>query len=62
MVLKFNLQEYAICMKYISDFNKKIKKELKLFSVEMISEASIKVMTIEGKLRKNDTKWEKKSG
>ena len=50
-------------MKYVAGLSEYIRKELKLFTVESIHEATIKAIAIEGKLKKNDTKVDgKQSG
>lgn len=63
MVLEISLEEYPVYMKYVAGLNDYVRKELKLFTVETITEASVKAIAIEGKLRKDDTKGDgKQSG
>lgn len=52
MVLEIDLRNYAIFIKYISGLSEYIRREMKLLPLETISEASIKAIAIEGKLKK----------
>ena len=54
LVLDIALEEYPVYMKYVAGLSEYIRKELKLFTVESISEASAKAIAIEGKC--NETK------
>lgn len=56
MILDLDLGDYVIYMKYISGIHEYIRKELKMFSVNTISEASIKAIAIEGRHKKSDSK------
>jgi len=59
MALDVDLDEYTIYMKYVSGLHEYIRKELKMFSVKSITEASIKASAIEGRLKKHETKGSK---
>lgn len=52
MVLEITLEKYATFMKYISELQEYIQKELKMFSIDATLEASIKAIAIAGKLKK----------
>ncbi|KAL6124914.1 hypothetical protein ACLB2K_077422 [Fragaria x ananassa] len=52
MVLDIVLEDYSVYMKYVSGLNEYIRKELRLFPVESIAEASVKAIAIESKHRK----------
>ncbi|XP_020270925.1 uncharacterized protein LOC109846110 [Asparagus officinalis] len=53
MVLNIATDEYSIFMKYMTDLNEYIQKEMKLFKVETITEASVKTWHVA------DRCWEK---
>ena len=59
MALDIDLDDYTIYMKYIAGLHEYIRKELKLFSVASITEASIKAAAIEGRFKKHETKGTK---
>ncbi|KAK1377226.1 hypothetical protein POM88_033419 [Heracleum sosnowskyi] len=56
MVLDIPLEDYSIYMKYVAGLNEYIRKELKLFTIESIHEATVKAIAFEGKLKKSDNK------
>ena len=61
MVLNIVTEEYSIFMKYMVGLNDYIRKEMKLFSVETIAEASVKTIAIEGRQKEgNETKGDSK--
>ncbi|XP_004305946.1 PREDICTED: uncharacterized protein LOC101303732 [Fragaria vesca subsp. vesca] len=60
MVLDIVLEDYSVYMKYVSGLNEYIRKELRLFTVESIAEASVKAIAIESRLRKGEAKGEAK--
>jgi len=60
MALDIALKEYSVYMKYMAGLSDYIRKELKLFTVESIEEASAKAIAIEGKLKKYETKGDGK--
>ena len=59
MALDVDLDDYTIYMKYIAGLHEYIRKELKMFSVKSITEASIKAAAIEGRLKRHETKGSK---
>ncbi|XP_020272136.1 uncharacterized protein LOC109847311 [Asparagus officinalis] len=54
MVLNVATDEYSIFMKYMKGLNECIRKEMKLFTIESITEASVKAIAIEGKQKKSN--------
>ena len=57
MVLNITTDEYSIFIKYMAGLNDYIRKEMKLFTIETIAEASVNAIAIEGKQKKgNKTK------
>lgn len=73
MVLDLDVNDYDVFLKYIRGIADYIRKEMKLFTVDIMEEAIIKVIVIEAKNKKADKKddkqkpgsksnWKKKKG
>ena len=59
MVLDINVEDYTVFMKYIGGLADYIHKELELFTVKQIEEATVKVIAIEAKYKRLDKKDDK---
>ncbi|KAF6168567.1 hypothetical protein GIB67_005179 [Kingdonia uniflora] len=63
LVLDIDVDEYEMFMKYTGGFSESIRRELKLFTVANIEDATVKAIAIEGKYLKSDKEDDKnKSG
>ncbi|KAF6159259.1 hypothetical protein GIB67_032030 [Kingdonia uniflora] len=63
LVLDIDVDEYEVCMKYTGGLTESIRRELKLFTVANIEDATVKAIAIEGKYLKSDKEDDKiKSG
>ena len=61
MVLNIATEEYSVFMKYMVGLSDHIRKEMRLFTVESIAEASVKAIALEGKQKKgNEAKGDSK--
>ncbi|ONK71274.1 uncharacterized protein A4U43_C04F6790 [Asparagus officinalis] len=61
MVLNITTEEYSMFMKYMAGLSDHIRKEMRLFTVESIAEASVKAIAIEGRQKKgNEAKGDSK--
>ncbi|XP_020247956.1 protein DOWNY MILDEW RESISTANCE 6-like [Asparagus officinalis] len=54
MILNIATKEYSIFMKYMVGLSDYIRKEMNLFTIETIADASMKAITIEGKQKKSN--------
>lgn len=60
MVLGINVDDYDVFMKYTRDLTDYICRELKLFTIESIEDATMKAIATEGKNKRVDKKEDKK--
>ena len=61
MVLNIMTEEYSVFIKYMAGLSDYIRKEMKLFTVESITEVSVKAIALEGKQKKgNEAKGDSK--
>ncbi|XP_004289453.1 PREDICTED: uncharacterized protein LOC101306573 [Fragaria vesca subsp. vesca] len=60
MVLDISLKEYSVFMKYEAGLHEYLQRELRLFMVQSVEDASVKAITIKKKFRKNETKGDGK--
>ncbi|TXG50795.1 hypothetical protein EZV62_023319 [Acer yangbiense] len=61
LVLDIDVDDYDVFMKYIGGLAEFIRKELKLFTVETIEDATVKAIAIESKNKRIDKRDEKQS-
>ncbi|CAL2266527.1 unnamed protein product [Prunus armeniaca] len=59
MVMDIDVDDYNVFMKYIGGFADYIRKELKLFTIDTIEEATVKAIAIEAKNKRTDKKDDK---
>ena len=60
MVLDISLKEYSVFMKYEAGLNEYLQRELSLFTVQSVKEASVKAIAIEKNFKRNETKGDGK--
>ena len=60
MVLDISLTEYSIFTKYKAGLHEYLQRELSLFTVQSVEEASEKAIAIEKKFKRNETKGDGK--
>ena len=59
MVLEIDVDDYDVFIKYTGGLVDYIRKELKLFTMESIEEATVKAISIEAKYKRLDKKNDK---